>query len=73
MGGGNVFACALVHDGAVSCWGSNDQGQLGTGDYFSRNSPAAVVGLEAGGRCRGPCAQTDPNVVIVIAHRRRSY
>src|SRR5262245_29282387 len=36
-GAGNSF-CVLLQDGSVSCWGSNDQGQLGyevPGDSFS--------------------------------------
>lgn len=36
---GNNFACALSSDGSVSCWGSNDGGQLG---YIGPNSATPV-------------------------------
>jgi alpha-tubulin suppressor-like RCC1 family protein len=46
---------ALDEDGFVWVWGSNDRGQLGTGDGESRTSPtrldlaARVVAIDAGG------------------------
>jgi alpha-tubulin suppressor-like RCC1 family protein len=39
------FACGLRSDGMVECWGSNEYGQLGTGDDVYRQQPTAVVGL----------------------------
>jgi alpha-tubulin suppressor-like RCC1 family protein len=42
---GLEHACAVKADGALWCWGKNDDGQLGTGDYKSRTAPARV-GLE---------------------------
>ena len=41
---GARHTCAL-HDGAIHCWGSNGDGQLGDGTNAQRNSPVAVVGL----------------------------
>ena len=36
--------CALTADGAVYCWGVNDQGQLGDGSTSNRQSPVRVAG-----------------------------
>jgi alpha-tubulin suppressor-like RCC1 family protein len=46
---GIEHTCALMTDGTVRCWGSNQSGQLGTGqssaDLASAANPVAVVGL----------------------------
>ncbi|GAC1351367.1 MAG: hypothetical protein NVSMB1_03700 [Polyangiales bacterium] len=44
---GNAFACALIGDGTVRCWGENVPkfGNLGNGSYESSSTPKAVVGL----------------------------
>jgi alpha-tubulin suppressor-like RCC1 family protein len=36
--------CALAADGTAYCWGSNDGGQLGTGDRVDRRAPTPVAG-----------------------------
>ena len=38
-------ACALLADNTVQCWGANASGQLGTGDFALRTTPARVLGL----------------------------
>jgi alpha-tubulin suppressor-like RCC1 family protein len=38
-------SCALIDDGAVQCWGVNDDGQLGDGTLVDRLVPTPVVGL----------------------------
>lgn len=43
--GGAGFFCALTGDGAVSCWGDNEHGELGDGTTTSRASPARVAKL----------------------------
>jgi alpha-tubulin suppressor-like RCC1 family protein len=34
--------CATLRDGSVWCWGSNGEGQLGTGSFAQSSSPASV-------------------------------
>jgi alpha-tubulin suppressor-like RCC1 family protein len=52
--GGESHYCARTRDGAVWCWGSNGNGQLGDGTTIERNVPVRVerlpevVGLTAG-------------------------
>jgi alpha-tubulin suppressor-like RCC1 family protein len=36
--------CAIATDGRAYCWGTNQLGQLGTGDLLGRAEPAAVAG-----------------------------
>jgi len=43
MGGGH--ACALRSTGAVSCWGSNNYGEIGDSTDVWRRTPVSVVGL----------------------------
>jgi alpha-tubulin suppressor-like RCC1 family protein len=48
-------ACALTVDGLVSCWGSNQRGELGDGTRISRREPSPVMlGL-------------DPEIVAIAA------
>jgi hypothetical protein len=39
---GDLHACALLEDGHVKCWGSNDYGQLGLGDTVRRNDASTL-------------------------------
>ncbi len=39
---GSSYACALVTNGAIKCWGANSDGQLGTGSTADQTSPAYV-------------------------------
>jgi alpha-tubulin suppressor-like RCC1 family protein len=45
---GASFSCALLANGTASCWGSNDAGELGTGDASSRLEPGTPVALDEG-------------------------
>jgi len=53
---GTGHTCALLSTGQVSCWGSNDGGQLGDGTMVMRPTPVAAAGIggataiTAGGR-----------------------
>ncbi len=42
---GANYACALLADGGVKCWGRNYEGQLGDGSNTRRTSAVAVSGL----------------------------
>ncbi|MBK7827006.1 hypothetical protein [Nannocystis sp.] len=43
---GENHSCALHDTGAVSCWGSNEYGQLGRGSRRDSTAPVAVAGLQ---------------------------
>ena len=47
-GAGVLFACALLDDGNVSCWGYNKYGQLGDGTTTDRNTPVLTDSLGTG-------------------------
>jgi alpha-tubulin suppressor-like RCC1 family protein len=40
---GRNFACAIVADGAVMCWGVNDHGQLGGGTTAASSTTPIYV------------------------------
>jgi alpha-tubulin suppressor-like RCC1 family protein len=41
---GREFACALLDNAQVKCWGANGQGQLGKGDTLTRGNAAGQMG-----------------------------
>jgi alpha-tubulin suppressor-like RCC1 family protein/serine/threonine protein kinase len=43
---GGTHTCALDNDGAATCWGGNNDGQLGDGSVIRRSRPVAVVAQE---------------------------
>ena len=59
---GRWFTCALHADGSISCWGSNDHGQLGDGKTTYTNRPVQVANLtdaiQVAGGDKHACALT---------------
>ncbi|HET7519407.1 MAG TPA: hypothetical protein VFN05_17295 [Actinomycetes bacterium] len=45
LAAGESHACALLRGGAVSCWGSNEHGQLGGSAAGDRATPSVVAGV----------------------------
>ena len=45
---GGYHTCALLDNGAVSCWGLNNYGQLGNGGTSSKTTPTLTSSLGAG-------------------------
>ncbi len=47
LSAGGFHTCAIVDDGRLACWGSNQERQLGRSDGSSQGEPAFVDGLES--------------------------
>jgi alpha-tubulin suppressor-like RCC1 family protein len=43
---GEGHTCAVLQTGGIKCWGRNDEGQLGNGNYTPGTKPVAVVGID---------------------------
>ncbi len=48
LSAGGSHACAIRPDGALLCWGQNDDGQLGIGGVSQKTKAAQVTGLTSG-------------------------
>jgi alpha-tubulin suppressor-like RCC1 family protein len=57
---GYIHSCALMTSGQVKCWGSNNRGQLGTGDRTNSFEPINTLNLD------------DLNIVSIAAGREIS-
>ena len=45
---GSATTCAVLASGALQCWGSNQNGQVGDGTITDRLTPTNVAGLSSG-------------------------
>ena len=68
-------SCAVTTTGAVRCWGSNDNGQLGDGTTTWRVTPVGVTGLGSGVAAVSAsgghtCALTFGGAVVVLGQQR---
>jgi|ETNmetMinimDraft_14_1059893.scaffolds.fasta_scaffold15010_2 alpha-tubulin suppressor-like RCC1 family protein len=45
---GGEHTCAILDDGSVSCWGSNQFGQIGDGTTTDRHTPTTIDGFGSG-------------------------
>jgi len=61
---GNFHTCALLDDGSVSCWGSNEQGQLGDETDSNANTPTVGV-LPLGQRAVAISAGSDHTCALL--------
>ena len=41
---GGYHTCALISNGTISCWGFNQNGQIGNGNTNTTNTPIAITG-----------------------------
>lgn len=48
LAAGDSFSCEFNRNGATSCWGLNNLGQLGNGTTTSTSTPTPVSGLSSG-------------------------
>lgn len=69
LAGGIQYVCALQENGAVHCWGTGFNGQLGNGGTEPAMTPVQVIGLTGGvtqlvGGTSHMCALTDAGKVL---------
>ena len=58
--GERLSSCSLLTSGAIDCWGYNNDGELGSGNYTQTDSPVGVSGISTGvgvsGGYNGACS-----------------
>jgi alpha-tubulin suppressor-like RCC1 family protein len=66
LAGGLFHRCALLESGAVQCWGTNGDGQLGDGTKVARPTPVTVSGIDgkAAAAVAVACAESHSCAVI---------
>mgnify|MGYP000914713683 CR=1 FL=1 len=62
---GEDHACAILSDGAVTCWGRGDQGRLGYGDTLEVEEPTELVSLPSPGTATAVAAGSRHTCVVL--------
>lgn len=76
---GDFFACAVLSNGGVSCWGDNGFGELGVGDTNQRLSPtpvllpAGAVATSVSAASGSACALLSSGQVMCWGYNGRGY
>jgi alpha-tubulin suppressor-like RCC1 family protein len=73
---GANFSCALLVDGNVRCWGSNDYGQLGlgnNGNVGEKASPLSVCPLDLGEKALSIAASYEFTCAILASRHVRCW
>ncbi len=73
IGARHEHACALLATGAVTCWGGNGSGQLGTGDTMTRTSPSAPLAFDDGFVPSGLVLGDDHSCAMTAAGRAKCW
>jgi len=60
---GTMHSCALLRSGAITCWGSNDAGQLGDGNSSPAQPPVRALDV-VGAQQLPPQAPAEPPEVV---------
>ncbi len=62
---GQVFACAVVSDGSIRCWGDNNDGELGNGTNSNSSVPVPVSNItNAIAVSAGVAKETEPCALL---------
>ena len=63
---GDSFSCAILDDGTVKCWGSNDYGQIGNdGSETQYETPQSTLSLGSG-RTANSISAGDNHVCVIL-------
>ena len=62
---GSEHTCAILDDGSVSCWGSNQFGQIGDGTTTDRHTPTTIDGFGSGRTAVGISAGSEHTCAIL--------
>jgi alpha-tubulin suppressor-like RCC1 family protein len=62
---GERHACAVLSDGRITCWGSDELGQLGNGPGGDQSAPSAPVALPAPSTAKSVSAGTHNTCAIL--------
>ncbi len=58
IGAGDGYSCAVLTGGTAKCWGLNNYGQLGNGNFTNQSTPVTVSGLTGATAIAGKYSHT---------------